>query len=47
MFSEEDISNVARYQCEQAPGFDLAIVDPLWIQMYVANLREECNCGDC
>lgn len=41
MFTNEEIATAAAAQCEpQVPGFDLAITDPLWIQMYVANLRE-------
>lgn len=48
MFTDEEIARKAAAQCEpQVEGFDIAVTDPLWIQMYVANLREGCNCGEC
>lgn len=48
MFSEEQIQAAAEDTLAvQEKAWGLAMTDPVWIKMYVANLREGCNCGEC
>lgn len=48
MFSDEQIGEAAADTlAAQEQAWDLAMTDPLWIRMYVANLREECRCLEC
>lgn len=47
MFSDEEIGDAAVQSVWDLHKLDIAITDPLWIQMYIDNLREDCQCLEC
>ena len=48
MWTDDEIQAAAEDTLAvQEKAWGLPMTDPLWIRMHVANLREECGCGEC